>query len=167
MISHEFEFVNNTAYIHTIGTKSGVVVQPFNPTTQRPWTSEEEAHAWALRDYGYLLVPQYEEVIIPSVSTYTELPGWPTSYTGTEYTYTITDTGLTWCWNGKFWNEQNETFIITATVSTHTDLPGYPNSYPGELGTKYLVSTTDHVWRWNSLSWDDIGKYEPKNIGEK
>ena len=168
MISHEFEFLNNIAYIHHVGTKSEMVAQPFNPTTQQPWASEEDARAWAFRDYGYLLVSNVPE--IPTVSTYTELPGWPNSHTGTEFKYVTSDTGVEWAWNGKVWYDSTEIFTITGTVASHTELPGYPSSYTGKPGIKYLVSATDHVWRWNGLSWDDDGKYNnptpQKNIGE-
>jgi hypothetical protein len=169
MISHEFEFLNNIAYIHHVGTRSEMVVQPFNPVTQLPWASEEEAREWALRDYGYLLVNNVPA--IPTVATYTELPGWPTSYTGTEYAYITSDTGARWHWNGQFWYNTEELikWTITGTITSHTELPGYPSSYTGNPGVKYLVSSTDHIWRWNGLVWDDEGKYNPNpltNIGE-
>jgi len=61
MTSHEFEFINNIAYINLTDTKVRMATQPFNPATQQPWTSEEEARTWAFQDYGYLLTNKEEQ----------------------------------------------------------------------------------------------------------
>lgn len=159
-MSHEFKFVNNTAYVeHKEDPSIGRIIQSLDPSTQQPWINEEAARAWAFLDYGYLLVSNIIE--IPTTSTYTTLPGWPVSYTGNEDRYITTDTGDTWRWNGRWWASEKEVFTITGTVTTHTELPEHPLA----SGIRYIVSQNNHVWRWDSLTWQDEGEFFPPNTG--
>lgn len=163
-MSYEFKFVNNIAYVeHKEDPSIGRIAQSFDPSTQQPWINEEDARAWAFLDYGYLLVSNITE--IPTTSTHTTLPGWPLSNTSNERTHITTDTGDTWYWNDRYWDNLKEEFIITGTVATHTELPGYPSSFSGAIGIKYIVSQNNHVWRWNSLIWFDEGEFFPRNTG--
>ena len=165
-MSHEFTFKNNVVIITDKDTGQERFHQSFNPVTGGPWDNEQQAHDWAWYEYGYLLKEYSNDT--PKVSTYTELPGWPTSHelNSLSSMYITTDTGHVWQWNNEFWDDNNIPFKITGTVTTHTELPGYPNSYSGAPCIKYITTDTNHVWRWNGISWDDVGLYISESIGE-
>jgi len=113
-------------------------------------------------------------VIVGTVSTFTELPGYP-SYSGPAGDgYIAADTGNLWVWTGDAWTDvgkivgytgskgdvgyvgsRGTSSIIVGNTATSSLLP---LSYEGLIGDSFIVNDSGNLWVWRGAFWEQVGR---------